>query len=198
MQGGKKKLRQPQRVLTSMNFGDGHAIQVLELASGTRLTVEGGRAIDHRPATRGETVAPPEAGIEAVGERTGSGEPQTRTTDEQTWFRDTFCNGAQACIQGWDWTDHVPDHAVSHATGTAWVGSEGMNNATLTVSVWECVCSGPFCIGGEDCFWVQNWQGVIVPGQWLSADTNSTDDVYLRWQIAGAGGDTQVSFAARY
>ncbi|MEU8548838.1 hypothetical protein AB0C81_17900 [Streptomyces roseoverticillatus] len=194
----RKKLGQPPRVQASMDFGDGHAIQVLDLASGIHLVVEGGRAIDHPPADRGKTVAPPDAGLTEGGERTGSGKPNARTADEQTWFRNTFCNGAQACVQAWDWTFSQTDHAVGHANGVGWVGSEGTNNATFTVSIWECVCSGPFCIGGEDCFWVVNWSGVIVPGNYLSLDTNSTGSVYVRWELAGAGGGTQVSFAARY
>ena len=36
------------------------------------------------------------------------------------------------------------------------------------MSSWECVCGGPFCIGGTQCYWVEFWDGLIVPGHWVS------------------------------
>lgn len=187
-----------QRVHATVQLDDDHAVQVLQLASGMQAVVEGGRAVKQLPSTRAEVKAPPEAGSIRSGEHALSREDLLHDAGEQDWFKNTFCNGAQTCIQGFDFTDHVPDHAVSNATGIAMVGSEGTTNGTLTVSVWECVCAGPFCIGGHHCFWVQNWQGLVLPGHWLSVDTHSSDSVYLRWELTGAGADTQVSFAARY
>ena len=187
-----------QRVHATMEFGEGHAVQVLELTSGIRAIVESGRAVEQLPAARIEVDAPPDGGAKAAGERANDDEFVVRDAGEQEWFRNTFCNGAQACVQGWDWAVCGTEWAVGSGTGIAMVGSEGTRNATLTVSVWECVCVGPFCIGGHDCFWVENWQGLVVPGHWLSVDTRPSDNKYLRWNLDGAGGDTQVSLAAKY
>lgn len=180
----------PPRVRTTMALGDDHAIQFLEFSDGTKAIVEGGRAVDHLPATPGEVEGPPEAGEQASGERAGYDESTVLTTDEQTWFRNTFCNGAQSCVQGWDWATCGTDRAVGFGTGIAMVGREGSRNATLFVDVWEC--------SGQECFWVQNWQGTVVPGHWLSVNTNAPDQKWLRWRLEGAGGDTQVSLAAKY
>ncbi|MEU1165331.1 hypothetical protein ABZ372_34500, partial [Streptomyces sp. NPDC005921] len=96
----------------------------------------------------------------------------------------------QACLQGWDWATCGTDRAVGFGTGIAMVGREGSHNATLFVDMWQC--------NGQECFWVQNWQGTVVPGHWLSVNTNAPDRKWLRWRLEGAGGDTQVSLAAKY
>ncbi|MEV6957503.1 hypothetical protein, partial [Streptomyces sp. NPDC051183] len=187
----------PPRVHTTMDLGDDHAIQILEFPSGMRAVIEGGRAVDHRPSSPGRVQEPPDAGEQSGGERSGDAGAAVRTTDEQVWFRETFCNGAQACVQAWDWAV-VTSHAVRSGTGIGWVGSEGTRNATLAVDAYDCICVGPFCIGGTECFWVENWRGLIVPNHWLSATTTNSDPRSLRWRLEGAGGDTQVSLAAKY
>ncbi|MER7515022.1 hypothetical protein [Streptomyces sp. NPDC126499] len=193
------KRGQPPRASTVMDLGNDHALQILDFPSGMRAIVEGGRAVEHLPATPGEAEAPPDAGKQEAGERAaGYEDAAVRTTDEQIWFKNTFCNGAQACVQGWDWAICGTNRAVGYGTGIAMVGSEGSRNATLFVDVWECVCVGPFCLGGTECFWVQNWHGAVVPGHWLSVNTNAPDPKWLRWRLEGAGGDTQVSLAAKY
>lgn len=187
-----------QRVHATMELGEGRAVQVLELASGMRAIVESGRAIEQTPAARSVVDAPPEVGTAAAGERSGYDTSMVRTTGEQDWFRNAFCTGAQACVQGWDWANCVTEWAVGSGTGIAMIGSEGTRNATLAVMVWECICVGPFCVGGHECFWVENWRGLVVPGHWISVDTRAPDHKYLRWSLEGAGGDTQVSLAAKY
>lgn len=188
----------PPRASTTMDMGNDHALQILDFPSGMRAIVEGGRAVEQLPARTDEIGAPPEAGKQSAGEPAGYQESAVRTTDEQIWFKDNFCTGAQACVQGWDWAICGTDHAVGYGTGIAMVGAEGSSNGTMFVDVWECVCVGPFCIGGTECFWVENWHGVVVPGHWLSASTNAPDRKWLRWRLEGAGGDTQVSLAATY
>lgn len=188
---------EPPRASTVMDLGNEHALQILDFPSGMRAIVEGGRAVEQIPAMPREGDGPPEAVKQEAGQREGYAESAVRTTDEQTWFRDTFCNGAQACVQGWDWAICGTDHAVGYGTGIAMVGSEGTRNATLFFDVWECICVGPFCVGGTECFWVERWHGAVVPGHWLSAGLN-VDRKWLRWRLEGAGGDTQVSLAAKY
>lgn len=194
-----RRKRGVQRIHTTMELERDHAVQVLELGSGIQAIVETGRAVEHMPSTRREVDAPPDAGTASAGERPAADDAVAiRTTGEQTWFRNNFCNGAQHCVQGWDWAVCQSRFAVGSATGIAMVGAEGTRNATFTVSVWECVCVGPFCVGGHECFWVENWRGLVLPGHWLSVDTRAPDHKYLRWNIDGAGGNTQVSLAARY
>lgn len=187
----------PPRVQTTMDLGNHHAIQMLEFPSGMRAIVEGGSAIDQLPATTSRMDVPPEGEERKGGKPSSDYEETPRTADEQQWFKNTFCNGAQACVQAWDWA-LIQSHAVSVGTGVGWVGSEGTRNATLSVDTWQCICVGPFCVGGHECFWVQNWSGLLLPGHWLSLKTTNSDPLSLRWRLEGAGGDTQVSLAARY
>ncbi|MEV7275594.1 hypothetical protein [Streptomyces sp. NPDC093111] len=187
----------PPRVSTTMDLGDDHAFQILEFPSGAQAIVEGGRSVDQTPASQGKSDAPPEAGIQSGGERTGYDEPAVRTTGEQQWFKDTFCNGSQACVQAWDWALCSTGWSVGSGTGIAAVGSEGSRNGNFFVDYWECICVGPFCIGGHECFWVEQWSGLVVPGHWVSVGFNPGGK-YMRWRLEGAGGDTQVSVAAKY
>jgi hypothetical protein len=194
-----RRKRGVSRVHTTMALGDDHAVQLVELGSGIQAIVETGLAVEHTPATRMEADPPPDAGVTRVGERPyESGSMAVRDTGEQIWFKNNFCNGSQECVQGWDWAVCGTRFAVGSATGIAMVGREGSRNATFTVYVWECVCVGPFCVGGHECFWVENWRGLVLPGHWLSVDTRAPDHKWLRWNLDGAGGDTQVSLAAKY
>ena len=115
-----------------------------------------------------------------------------RDAGEQAWFRETFCNGAQACVQGWDWAVATSDQKLGSGTGFAMVGREGTVNGRFATSSWECVCGGPFCIGGTQCYWVEFWHGLIVPGHWVSIDVTGGGH-YVRWSLDGAGPNTQVS-----
>lgn len=191
-----KRKRSVQRVHTTRELGSDHAIQLLELGSGIQAVVETGLAVEHAPSVRAEAEPPPDLGHASVG--TGPVDGAAETSSEQVWFKQQFCNGAQHCLQGWDWAVSTTRFAVGSATAIAMVGREGTRNATLTVWVWECICAGPFCIGGQSCFWVENWRGLVLPGHWLSVDTRAPDHKYLQWKLEGAGGNTQVSLATRY
>lgn len=68
---------------------------------------------------------PTPASKQSGGEPAGYGETAIRTTNERIWFKHNFCNGAQACVQAWDWAIGGTDHAVGYGTGIAMVGSEG-------------------------------------------------------------------------
>lgn len=200
MSSGIKRRTRAPRVRASMEFGTGHALQLLEFDSGMRATVEMGQAVEQVPARPSRIAPPTDVASEEAGERTGSDGDGIGvfTSGEQQWFRNTFCNGSQSCVQGWDWAVCGTQWGVNAATGIAMVGSEGTRNATFTVSMWECVCVGPFCIGGHDCYWVEQWKGLVIPGHWLSLRTTASDASYLRWDLTGAGGDTQVSLCAQY
>ncbi|MFC8505094.1 hypothetical protein ACFU3J_00460 [Streptomyces sp. NPDC057411] len=187
----------PARTSTTMDLGDDHAVQFLEFPSGAKAIVEGGRAVAQLPTTQDRIDAPPDAGTAKYGERQGYDESAVRTTDEQIWFKNTFCNGSQACVQGWDWAICSTAWAVGSGTGIAMVGSEGSRNATLFADFWECICVGPFCVGGHECFWVEQWRGLVVPGHWASVRFQPGHK-YMQWRLEGAGGDTQVSLAAQY
>jgi hypothetical protein len=139
-------------------------------------------------------MAPPESGASAGGSKG----IHPFDDAEQAWFRNTFCNGAQVCVQAWDWATAPSDHSVNSGTGIAMVGSEGTVNATFFAYFWDCWCIGPFCAFGSGCAWFQFWQGVVVPGHWVSMDATNANNRYLRWDLTGAGGNTQVSVAARY
>jgi hypothetical protein len=193
-----KRSRTPMKVHAPMQLEPGRGFQFIEFAPGVTGTVESGRVGKDLPSLRKSGSPPPEIGYDRAGENPGGKDrPATRDAGEQDWFRQTFCNGAQACVQGWDWAVATSNRKLGNGTGIAFVGSEGTVNATFTVYYWECVCSGPFCIGGTDCFWIESWSGLILPGHWVSLNTSGGDH-YLQWNLTGAGPNTQVSLAARY
>ncbi|MCW3815826.1 hypothetical protein ONA91_15380 [Micromonospora sp. DR5-3] len=176
----------------------GRGFQFIEFAPGVTGVIESGRVMEDVPAVRKSGNPPPELGYDRAGENPG-GDNQfvTRDAGEQAWFRETFCNGAQHCVQGWDWAFATSTHKLGNGTGIAMVGREGTVNGRFLAHYWECVCSGPFCVGGTDCFWIEFWSGLILPGHWVSIDTSGGAH-YIKWSLEGAGPNTQVSLAARY
>jgi hypothetical protein len=146
------------------------------------------RANAQPPST--SALVPAEAGQVSGGEG-----PHFYNDGEQAWFRATFCNGAQNCEQHWDWTVMTSYWEISSVSGIAMVGSEGKTNATFSAYYWSCWWGGFFA--GESCDWFEFWQGVVLPGHWVSM-SGSGDSTYIQWHLDGAGSSTQVSTAAHY
>jgi hypothetical protein len=150
-------------------------------------------AVRANPAAEGnaqpQMSTPPEAGQASAGNG-----PHFYNAGEQTWFLNTFCNGAQNCEQGWDWTTMTSDWSISSGSGIAMVGSEGTTNATFTAYYWSCFWS---LFTGEVCDWLYFWQGIVVPGHWISMNVSGGSN-YIQWQLTGGGSSTQVSSAAKY
>jgi hypothetical protein len=67
----------------------------------------------------------------------------------------------------------------------------------MTGYYWYCACTTPFCIGGPTRYWIRHWQGIVLPGHWVSLHS-TTNSRYLKWDLTGAGGGTQVSLAGQY
>jgi hypothetical protein len=189
-----QKSRLPMTVHTPLQLEPGRGFQFIEFAPGVTGVVESGRTMKDVPALRKSGDQPPEVGYDRAGENKGAA---VFDAGEQTWFRETFCNGAQHCLQGWDWAFATSTRKLGGGTGIAMVGREGTTNGRFAMHYWECVCPGPFCIGGTDCFWIEFWHALILPGHWVSIDV-SGGDRYIRWSLEGAGPNTQVSLAARY
>jgi hypothetical protein len=189
--------RSTPTVRSTLALGEYHNIQFVEFMPGASGVIQTGRATVDTPAMIHLGHPPPEAGEARSGEDSESKFADVRTTPEQDWFRQTFCNGAQTCLQGWDWAFHVSNRQVGTGAGIAMVGSEGTVNATFLIDYWECFCGSPFCVGGPTCLWINFWSGLVLPGHWLSVDVTAHSR-YIRWRLEGAGGGTQVSLAARY
>lgn len=81
------------------------------------------------------------------------------------------------------------------APGSPWSAEKGLSRR-FAAYYWECVCPGPFCIGGTTCYWIEFWDGLILPGHWVSIDISGGGH-YVKWSLDG-GPNTQVSLAARY
>jgi hypothetical protein len=137
------------------------------------------------------SVAPPEADLVKV---TAGDGPHFYNSSEQTWFLNTFCNGARNCIQGWDWTKMTSQSKIGHASAYAMVGSEGTVNASFAQYYWDCFWS---LFTGTVCNWLQFDKVVVVPGHWVNR-TESGGSHYIMWNLTGAGANTQVSSAANY
>jgi hypothetical protein len=189
-----EKSRPPLTVHAPLQLVPGRGFQFIEFKPGMTGVVESGRVMKDVPALRKSGEKPPEVGGSRAGEKKGV---TPLDSGEQTWFRDTFCNGAQACVQGWDWAYAISDRTLGSGTGIAMVGSEGTVNGRFSMSSWECVCGGPFCIGGTQCYWVEFWDGLVVPGHWVSIGVTGGGH-YIKWSLDGAGANTQVSLAAQY
>jgi hypothetical protein len=190
-----EKSRPPLTVHTPLQLEPGRGFQFIEFKPGMTGVIESGRVMMDVPAVRKSGDKPPEVGVARAGENRGG--VTVRDAGEQAWFRETFCNGAQACVQGFDWAFATSDRKLGSGTGIAMVGREGTVNGRFAALSWECVCPGPFCIGGTECYWVEFWHGLILPGHWVSVDISGGDH-YVRWSLDGAGPNTQVSLAARY
>ncbi|MET7620340.1 hypothetical protein [Streptomyces sp. NPDC005408] len=184
----------PTKVHSTLSLGEGRGIQFVEFEPGMTGVIESGRAIEDVPVARENGGKPYELGED----RTGEGrQVVTRDAGEQAWFKETFCNGAQNCVQGWDWAIVTSKWKLGSGTGIAMVGREGTANAKFTSYYWKCACTTPFCIGGPTCVWIEFWEGFVLPGHWLSMNVTGGDH-YIQWTLNGAGADTQVSLAARY
>lgn len=188
------RVEAPLREHAPLSLERGRGFQFIEFRPGMTGVIESGRVMIDLPSVRKSGDAPPDAGYARSGENR---EPVVRDAGEQVWFKETFCNGAQHCVQGWDWAFAVSSRKLGGGTGIAMVGREGTVNARFTAYYWECVCPGPFCIGGTECFWIEFWHGLILPGHWVSMNV-SGGDRYIKWSLEGAGPNTQVSLAARY
>ena len=143
------KSRQPLTVHAPLQLEPGRGFQFIEFKPGMTGVIESGRVMTDVPAVRKSGEKPPEAGYDRAGENR---EAVTRDAGEQAWFRETFCNGAQHCLQGWDWAFATSTRKLGSGTGIAMVGREGTANGRFTTHYWECVCPGPFCVGGTECF----------------------------------------------
>ena len=194
MKDEREKSRPPLKVHAPLSLERGRGFQFVEFAPGMTGVVESGRVMMDIPAVRKSGDKPPDAGRAGAGESRG---PVAHDAGEQVWFRETFCNGSQSCVQGWDWAFATSDRKLGSGTGIAMVGREGTVNGRFVAYYWDCVCPGPFCIGGTDCFWVEFWHALILPGHWVSIDITGGGH-YVRWSLEGAGPNTQVSLAARY
>ncbi|MFJ4123551.1 hypothetical protein ACIP3U_19780 [[Kitasatospora] papulosa] len=184
----------PTTVHATFSLGEGRGFQFVEFEPGMTGVIQSGRVMADTPIAQEQGGKPPEVGQDRAGE---GRQVVTRDAGEQTWFKQTFCNGAQSCVQGWDWALATSKWKLGNGTGICMVGSEGTVNAKFTSYYWKCACTTPFCIGGPTCLWIEFWEGVVLPGHWLSVDVTGGNH-YIQWTLNGAGADTQVSLAARY
>jgi hypothetical protein len=171
-------------ILARTSISEHHTLQVVQFEEGMTGIIQTGRAVDDTPIVFEEDVPPqePEAG---GAPPTGYDEPAVRDAGEQQWFRNTHCNGAQFCVQGWDWAFAQSGRPVGNGSGIAMVGREGTRNGNFRVLYWK--------NGG----WIELWNGVVVPGHWVSHGVAGNGH-HIRWEINGAGANTQVSVAARF
>ncbi len=134
---------------------------------------------------------PPEAAEEAANAGDG---PHFYNDAEQVWFASTFCPGSHNCIQGWDWTRMQSVKKVGSSTAYGMVGSEGTQTATFDHYYYDCIWS---IFYGNDCYWFPIGNHTIAPGTWTSI-SESGGSYYIKWELMGAGGSTEVSSSAFY
>jgi hypothetical protein len=163
-------------------------------AGASAVIPEGMAAAQARASAK--TVAPmSSAGSDIATEPdSGGAGPHFYNDVEQAWFRNTYCNGAGNCVQGWNWTTMTSKEAITHASAYAMVGSEGTTNATFKQYWWDCSWS---LLEGWVCFWLEFDSVVVVPGHWVNR-TESGSSYYIQWQLTGAGPNTEVSSSAFY
>lgn len=131
-----------------------------------------------------DDMTPPPAPPAEEGKVTAGEGPHFYNDAEQVWFRDTFCNGAQGCSQGWDWANVTSFKAISTGAGYYMAGSEAANAVANDMSDWY---SGA---------WHLFWRAYTLPGWWRSIGVTSPNR-YIWWALSGAGNAT-VSVAATY
>ena len=136
-------------------------------------------------------TAPPPA---PPTENTGNG-PHFYTAGEQTWFNQTFCNGAEICMQGFDFTNMQTPRKIGRYTTFAMIGSEGPSNGTFETAYWKCAGVWPF---PTICKWISLGSTVIVPGHFITSTLNQDGSWFFLWQLRGGGANTLVSSSADF
>jgi hypothetical protein len=91
----REKSRPPLTVHAPLQLELGRGFQFIEFKPGMTGVVQSGRVMTDVPAVRKSGDKPPDAGCARAGENR---ENETRDAGEQAWFKQTFCNGAQACV----------------------------------------------------------------------------------------------------
>src|SRR3954452_14955512 len=94
------------KVHASLLLSESHTLQVVEFKPGITGVVETGRVMVDDPVRILEGGRPEEVGTARAG---GDAQRYAGDTDfeadsgedELAWFRRTFCNGAQECVQGY-------------------------------------------------------------------------------------------------
>lgn len=171
-------------ILAQTSISEHHTLQVVQFEPGMTGIIQTGRAVADTPIAF-EEDAPPPAPEAAGAPPAGYDQTTAETTGEQQWFRNTHCNGAQFCVQGWDWAFAQSGRPVGNGSGIAFVGSEGATNANFRFLYWR------------NGVWIEFWNGVVVPGFWVSNSVTGNGN-HIKWELAGAGPNTQVSLAARF
>ncbi len=150
------------------------------------------RQADERRAT---VLANQSANPDVLGEQRGLG-PEFYNDGEQQWFRGTFCNGADVCVQAWDWAFTGSLINVNNETFYGMVGSEGTVNANLWLEYWYSKSqTWPWACGDCGSWWQEFDRVLVVPGHWVSINVPGTWS--LQGHLDGAGGGTQISLSAR-
>ena len=137
-------------------------------------------AMEHAPV---DSMTPPPPPADARDVSVGDA-PHFYNEAEQIWFRNTFCNGAQGCVQGWDWANVVSYKSISSGAGYYMAGSEAQNAVANDMSDWY------------NNSWHLFWRAYTLPGWWRSIGVTSPNR-YIWWALSGAGNAT-VSVAATY
>jgi hypothetical protein len=123
--------------------------------------------------------------------------PHFYTVGEQTWFNQTFCNGAEICAQGAGTVVMQTPSKINNYSVIAMIGAEGTANGSLKTYFWKC---GGFWPWPTVCYWIENGTTVIVPGHFISSTfSQSNGSWYFRWDVGGgSGANTLVSGAANF
>jgi hypothetical protein len=120
-----EKSRPPLKEHAPLQLEPGRGFQFIEFKPGMTGVIESGRVMMDVPAVRKSGDKPPEVGVARAGENRGG--VTVRDAGEQAWFRETFCNGAQACVQGFDWAFATSDRKLGKAPGSPWSAEKGLS-----------------------------------------------------------------------
>ena len=125
------------------------------------------------------------------------GAPHFYTVGEQTWFNQTFCNGAEICAQGAGTVAMQTPRKINKYNVFAVIGAEGTANGSLKTWFWKCGGVWPF---PTVCYWIENGTTVIVPGHFINSTfSQSNGSWFFLWEVGGgSGANTLVSGSADF
>jgi hypothetical protein len=140
-----------------------------ELAPGREMPPALAAAIERQEARRDDPEAPASPSATASPSLPLVTISPARDSQEQQWFRDTFCTRDERihCTQGWEWASSISDANSGEYEAVALQGREGTQTAVFTTHWWKCRKRCELFDCDVECWWELGSTDYVAPGTWV-------------------------------